>query len=286
MTLTKVQLEKIVLTPVSMEQVMMTPVTVNLGPQLLSNSQFSDMTIGAEVNADPGFDDPLEWSTGGSWVVSGSTATHTTGDSNNITANTNTTTIGECYQVTNVTLTNDEIGGSQRYASARWCNEDLILPNGAGTNVGYVTAAGGNNPTKITMRSAVSSAGVGDWVTESMSVKPVSLDGFTRLGTISLTEWNLYDAENKTVRIVSGGAQMGITQTIPTFVTGDYYYSIFVDSKTGDLKLSNPTDGDIASISSTGENKGIISITDGDLQLEADGACDVIVSAFTIYRVL
>ena len=78
-----------------------------------------------------------------------------------------------------------------------------------------------------------------------------------------------------------------VTTANPVFEPGGYYYSIGItNNNAGSLKLSTPTDGDLAVIDNTGPHTGVISLTDANIQLEANGACDLTVSYFDLYPIV
>jgi hypothetical protein len=283
MALKKVEMTAVEMTPVFMQQIMTLPVGVRIGPQLLSNSQFEDMTIGSEVIVDPGFDNALDWSFSAGWAVAASNATHTGGTSDNIQSATNVTNIGDSYVAVLSTVSNTE-DGTQRI-TARWADTNYTVGQTApGVDTVYTAAVGSPTPQTPALRSA--GATLGSWVCDSFSVKPISLDDYSELGTRNANEYMVFNAADDTVRIVSGGLTMGITQVIPDFVAGDYYYSVGTTAITGSLIISTPTDGTLGTISSLGENRGVISLTDANIQLEDNGACDVTVSSFNIYKVI
>jgi hypothetical protein len=276
-------LRRVTLNPVELKRVFLDPVNVNLGDQKLVNYDFSAMTIGAEVVVDPGFDNALDWSFSAAWSVSGGKATHDDGTSDNIQTSANVTTIGASYVATVVSDSITE-NGTQRITS-RWSHDNYTLS--VGTDTFYTAAVGSPTPQTPALRSAGSSDLGNTWVVDSFSVKPISVDSWPDVGTRSAAEYMIFDNDAQTVRIVSGGLQMGITQTIPDFVAGDWYYSVDIaNDNLGSLKISTALDGDLATIDNTGEHTGVISLTDADIILQANGACDLTVCCFELYQVV
>lgn len=276
-------LRRVTLNPVELKRVFLDPVNVNLGDQKLVNFDFSAMTIGAEVVVDPGFDDALDWTFSAGWAVAGGKATHTGGTSDNIATAANVTTLGNSYVAVVTTDSNTE--DSAQRITGRWADQNYNIGDNAPVVDTVYTAAVGS-PTPLT--PALRSTGLlGSWVVDSFSVKPISVDTWSEVGTRSAAEYMIFNNDDQTVQIVSGGLQMGITQTIPDFAAGDYYYSVDIaNDNLGTLKISTALDGDLATIDNTGEHTGVISLTDADIILQANGACDLTVCCFELYQVV
>jgi hypothetical protein len=279
-----VGLRQVALNDVELREIFLDPVSVSLGEQLFTNEEFFNMTIGAEVLNDPGFDTPAEWTASGNWVVSGSAATHTAPGNDNLTSVAAVTTTGKCYQVIAVTTVATE-DGQMRYTSNRWANVDSLVDSGAATYTTYIAAAGNNDPTRPNARSA--GATTGTWTMTSLSVKETTLDTWSIVGTQNASEYLVFNATDKTVRIVSGGNLMGISQVIPDFVAGDYFYRVNIPvANSGSMILNTVGDGTVATFTSIGLHEGVVSLTDSDLRLGFGASGDATVSSFKLYPVI
>jgi len=279
-----VVLRSVALRPVALTEVSLNPISVDVGPQALDNFDFSAMTVGAELITDPGFDTGTGWALQADWVISGGLATFTwNGANRNISTNDDPLT---AYQSLvfgidvdsntfdgAVDLRNTVIGANQRID-----NSGLGLTN-------YYKVNWGTAPLNISIRAR--SGTTGSFSMASVSVKPIDLDDWTEIGTRTATEYIVYNAEDSTVQIVSGGAQIGIDIAITDFIAGQYVYMIDVaNDNSGSLKISTSGDGDLATINDAGVHDGVISITDSTIQLEANGACDLTVNSFKLFPVV
>ena len=208
--------------------------TWNINAQTsLTNGDFTSMTIGPELLQDPSFDSGVSWNTSGTWTVSGGTATHIGGSNDNLISVAEVATIGECYQVSVACSVYTE-DGSARYASERWCDTDQVLET-TGTFTGYVAAVGDPDPTRPEARSAGSTTG--QWTLDSMSVKDVSLDSWTEEGTLSITEYAIYNDSLDTVELNSSVTnQFAIKQALDN---GDWVVCVDVESVTGSLTVTD-----------------------------------------------
>ena len=219
MTLTKVEMERIGMTPVAMLQVMPLPVGISIGPQLLNNSNFTDMTIGSELVLNGDFSSATGWSLGPGWSIDTGLGTLT----HDGTAKSNTTQSGfTAYQAIKTEIVTDSNAQTQNKALVRETflqNKWNLSDTAPVTDVNWECNAG-SAPTIFSIRDTEENTT--SRVFSSISIKPVTLDDWLELGTRTAAEHMCFDDDNGVINIVSGGLQMGITQDLSD---GDTYGS-------------------------------------------------------------
>ena len=281
----QVGLRRVTLNSVEMRRIFLDPVNLNLGEQVLVNNRFASMTIGSELVTNGDFSSATGWDLGSGWSIDTGLGTLT----HDGTAKSNTTQTGftafQSIKTEIITDSNDQTSNKalvrETFLQNKWT---LSNDSGPITDVNWECSAG-TAPTIFSIRDTEEN--LSSRVFSLISIKPVTLDSWSEIGTRTATEHLCYDGDQALVNIFSGGAQIGITQAIPDFVAGDYYYSIGIaNDNAGSLKLSTPTDGDLATIDNTGPHTGVISLTDANIQLEANGACDVTPSYFDLYPIV
>ena len=279
-----VGLRRVVLSDVAMRRVFMDPVNIALGNQALDNYNFNNMTIGSEDVIGGDFSNAGDWDTQAPWTVASGVATmdYSLGDGN-LSQQVASLTAYQSYQV-QIDLVSEDGDGQIELRSNTWGGNVRIDNAGIGTQTYYLCNYG-SAPTNYAMRGKNGTVLTG--VLDNASAKPITLDSWTELGTRTAAEWMIFDDAAKTTQIVSGGLTMGVSIPINDFAAGDYYYSVdIVNDALGTLKISTAGDGDLATIDNTGEHTGVISLTDGTIRLEANGACDLTVCCFELYPVL
>jgi len=440
----QVGLRRVTLNDVEMHRIFLDPVNLNLGEQVLVNNRFASMTIGSELVTNGDFSSATGWNLGSGWSIDTVLGTMT----HDGTAKSNTTQTGfTAYQAIKteiITDSNDQTSNKALVRETFLQNKWTLSNNASAIDVNWECNAG-TEPTIFSIRDTEENTT--SRVFSSISIKPVTLDSWSEIGTRTATEHLCYDGDQALVNIFSGGAQIGITQDLsdgdtygselqpnsdlsgtagghdgtgsgsgavaddytiysnvgdvytsskdgndhqvitatsgdnvliratanrptlssgtlykasitlsdltgsvdwlvrasfgvnvqfqntitsagtytlyfiadasfsasvylllldagesctisemsikevttvnPVFEPGGYYYSIGIENdNAGSLKLSTPTDGDLAVIDNTGPHTGVISLTDPNIQLEANGACDVTPSYFNLYPVI
>lgn len=280
----QVGLRRVILNDVNMRRVFMDPVSINLGDQALLNNSFTSMTIGSELALDGDFSSAVNWDLGSGWSIDTGLGTMT----HDGTAKSNTTQSGfTAFQSLKTEIVTDSNAQTNNKALVRetFLQNKWTLSNTASAiDVNWECNAG-TAPTAFSIRDTEEDLSLR--VFSSISIKPVTIDNWAEVGTRTATEHMCFDDDNHVINIFSGGLAMGITQTIPNFVAGDWYYSVGIaNDNTGSLKISTAADGDLAVIDNTGSHTGVISLTDADIILQNNGACDVTPSYFNLYPVI
>ena len=280
----QVGLRRVTLDDVNMRRVFMDPVSINLGEQALLNNRFTSMTIGSELALDGDFSSAVNWDLGAGWSIDTGLGTMT----HDGTAKSNATQSGfTAFQSLKTEIVTDSNAQTNNKALVRetFLQNKWTLSNApSATDVNWECNAG-TAPTIFSIRDTEEN--LSSRVFSSISIKPVTIDNWAEVGTRTATEHMCFDDDNHVINIFSAGLAMGITQTIPNFVAGDWFYSVGIaNDNAGSLKISTAADGDLAVIDNTGPHTGVISLTDADIILQNNGACDVTPSYFNLYPVI
>ena len=280
--------DRVVLYPVGLDPVALTPVDMdpggyNLGPDVVVNGDFGLVSLGAELLTSPNFTATTGWATQAAWSIStgAGTATHDGTAAGNLSTNDAPVTaytpvcieteVDEYNQSTNCEIRDTFL--SQKRAIRETPGTDYVYDNAAGSS-----------PTNFALRGkGTDSATI---VLSRISVKNTSLDSFVELGTMTATAYNYYDPDAGTVRIVSGGATMGISQGGLT--PGRYFYCIDAQAaNSGTAILSTDADGTLVTINAAGYTQGVADITDTTFKLQAGaGGGDFLFNSICLKPVL
>jgi len=229
----------------------------------LSNPEFTSTTASAELATDPGFDTGTGWSTQAPWSISGSTATHNGTAAGNLSTNDEPV---PAYQSCMVTV---EI---LEYNQSSNCEvRDTFFPSKQAINEFPSTdilydCNTGSSPTDFALRAK--GTDLTTIVLGGISLKTLTLDNWTEVGTRTATEHTCYDPNQGLVKFDSGGTVFSIKQAL---ANEDYNMMLNVDTLTSGTVVVSDGGANSYEITSAGMSGFPLTIATGELYISTKG---------------